>query len=113
MATTHYDGYNFQQAKPVFELTPSLVITFEHMCLAAYFTVYSYGCNVGQYQQHPKDQAQAPARKLCGPVLQYQLQCHQIRGHRYGIIEPVVPSQGESKGIINKTTIELSTGCTC
>ena len=111
ITTTHYNGYDFQQAQPIFKLIPSLAIAIEHICLTAYFTVYSHGYNISQYQQHPKDQTQAPARELCGPILQNQLQCHQIRGHGYGIIEPIIPGQREPKGIVNEPTVALSTGC--
>ena len=109
ITTTYYNGNDLQQTKPIFELMPLLAIIISYRYLAAYFTVYSDSYNVGQNEQDPKDQTQAPAREPCRPVLQDQLQGHQIRGHGYGIVEPIIPSQGEPKGIIDKPTNELST----
>ena len=65
MATTHDDGNDFQQTKPIFKLMPSLAIIVDHEWLAAYFTIYPDCCNVGQNQQHPKDQTQALRTFLC------------------------------------------------
>ena len=59
IARTHDDGNDFQQTKPIFKLMPSLAIVVDHEWLAPYFTVYSDSCNVGQNQQHPKNQTQA------------------------------------------------------
>lgn len=49
IATTHYDGNDLQQTKPIFKLTPSLAISVVHEWLAAYFTVDPDCGNVGQY----------------------------------------------------------------
>lgn len=67
---THYDGNDLQQTKPIFKLMPSLVFTVGHACLAAYFAVYSDSRNVGQNEQDPEDQTQAPAWESCRPILQ-------------------------------------------
>ena len=47
VVTTHYDGNDLQQTEPIFELIPSLAVTFAHELLATYFTINSDCCNVG------------------------------------------------------------------
>lgn len=69
-----------------------------------YLAINSHSNDVRRDQQHPEDQAQRPTGEIVRPILQDQLQCHQVRGHGHRIIGPVVPSQGETERIINEPT---------
>jgi hypothetical protein len=71
--------------------------------MGSYFAIRRHGSDVDANQDYPEYQAECPSRKAVCPVLQHQLQSNQVRGRRNSIIEPVVPCEGEAKGIVDKT----------
>lgn len=78
------NGHDFEQAEPVLELA-----------------VRPHVNNVGQHEDHPHDQAQRVPGKRVGPVLQEELQGDQVRSRRHGVVEPVVPREGETKCVVH------------
>lgn len=73
--------------------------------IASYFAVRSDGNDVDGNQNHPENQAERPPWEVICPVLQDQLQSNQVCGGGDGIIEPVVPGQGETKSIVDKASV--------
>lgn len=82
---THDDGDDLEQAQPVLQLT-----------------VGADGKDVDGDEGDEKDEAEGPAGEVVGPVLQDELQGDQVGGGGDGIVEPVVPGEGEAKGIVDE-----------
>jgi hypothetical protein len=76
----------------------------------AYLTICPNGDDVDTNEHEPEDEAQGPAWEVVCPILQDQLQSHQVRGGGNGVIEPIIPRQCETKGIIDEssTGVEIS-----
>lgn len=89
---TYHNCDYFEQAEPVFDLT-----------------VDSHRQNVQCNDDDEENQTNRPSWEIIRPVFQQQLQCNNIRRGSNGIVEPVIPSQGKAKGIIDEASESVNT----